>query len=324
MIPSLALGAFWHVMARSGMVSRRGISDSTDGVTLRMAGPINISARALVAVVAAAMGCHVAVAGYVPPAFPGTGPYRRVYSDTGASYLSVSVFLPGSSQVAMSGSDTAYVYVGGWGASGAGAVDAGFQYSPTFNNWSLFAAGVGVGRINYGTSATRMAANQTVLLSFAVTQSGTNVNLTVQATGTQINGAGLVTQSLALSNVAGWSPGGQNTLKRMTSIAQSGGDNFTSGSRIAGVAWTNAVIGLDAASAVAWTGGGAQSYPTTPGVVSVQYTNAANEIDAINLVAVPEPAMSWITATLVTAGLAWSGRRHGASLRGILPNRARE
>ena len=172
--------------------------------------------RVLIAAVCAAAGCHVAVAGYVPPPFPGTGPYRRVYSDTGASYLSVSVFLPGATQVAMSGSDTAYVYVGGWGANGAGAVDAGFQYSPTFNNWSLFAAGVGVGRINYGTSATRMAANQAVQLSFAVTQAGTNVNLTVQATGTQINGAGLVTQSLTLANVAGWTPGGQNTLKRMT------------------------------------------------------------------------------------------------------------
>lgn len=229
----------------------------------------------MLVVVTAVVGPH-ACGGYVPPTFTGTGPYRRVYSATGASYLSVSVFLPGSSQVTMSGSDTAYVYVGGWGANGAGAVDAGFQYSPTFNNWSLFAAGVGVGRVNYGTSATRMAANQTVQLSFAVTQSGTNVTLTVQATGTQINNAGLVTQSVALANVAGWSPGGQNTLKRMTSIAQVGGDNFTSGSRIAGV-------------------------------VSVQYTNAANEIDAINLVAVPEPAVAWFATPLV-AGLAWSGR----------------
>ncbi|MFM7206643.1 MAG: hypothetical protein ACKO4T_08250 [Planctomycetaceae bacterium] len=260
----------------------------------------------MLVVVTAVVGPH-ACGGYVPPTFTGTGPYRRVYSATGASYLSVSVFLPGSSQVTMSGSDTAYVYVGGWGANGAGAVDAGFQYSPTFNNWSLFAAGVGVGRVNYGTSATRMAANQTVQLSFAVTQSGTNVTLTVQATGTQINNAGLVTQSVALANVAGWSPGGQNTLKRMTSIAQVGGDNFTSGSRIAGVAWTSAVIGLDAASAVTWTGGGVESYPTTPGVVSVQYTNAANEIDAINLVAVPEPAVAWFATPLV-AGLAWSGR----------------
>ena len=274
-----------------------------------MARPIIISARALLAAVVAAVVCHVAVAGYVPPQFPGTGPYRRVYSDTGASYLSVSVFLPGSPQVSMSGSDTAYVYVGGWGAGGAGAVDAGFQYSPTFNNWSLFAAGVGVGRVNYGSSSTRMAANQTVQLSFAVTQSGTNVNLTVQATGTQINGAGLVTQSVSLANVAGWSPGGQNTLKRMTSIAQAGGDNFTSGSRISGVAWSNAVIGLDAASASTWTGGGAQNYPTSPAVVSVSYVNAANETDAISLVAVPEPALAWLLAPLIPVVVGWSQHR---------------
>lgn len=279
-----------------------------------MARAFIISTRAFVVAVIAAVGCHVAVAGYIPPEFPGTGPYRRVYSDTGASYLSVSVFLPGSAQVSMSGSDTAYVYVGGWGASGAGAVDAGFQYSPTFNNWSLFAAGVGVGRVNYGSSSTRMAANQTVQLSFAVTQSGTNVNLTVQATGTQINGAGLVTQSVSLANVAGWSPGGQNTLKRMTSIAQAGGDNFTSGSRISGVAWTNAVIGLNAASASTWAGGGAQNYPTSPAVVSVSYVNAANETDAISLVAVPEPALAWLLAPLIPVVVGWSRHRRRDSL----------
>lgn len=277
-----------------------------------MARPNTISTRFLIAICVAMVGCHVAVAGYVPPQFPGTGPYRRVYSDTGASYLSVSVFLPGSPQVSMSGSDTAYVYVGGWGAGGAGAVDAGFQYSPTFNNWSLFAAGVGVGRINYGSSSTRMAANQTVRLSFAVTQSGTNVNLTVQATGTQINGAGLVTQSLSLANVSGWSPGGQNTLKRMTSIAQAGGDNFTSGSWINGVAWSNAVIGLDATSATTWTGGGVQNYPTIPAVVTVNYVNAANETDAISLVAVPEPAAPWWLAMVIPGAVGWSRlrRRH--------------
>lgn len=282
-----------------------------------MARPGIIGLRALTAAVCLAAGCQVALAGYVPPPFPGTGPYRRVYSDTGASYLSVSVFLPGAAQVSMNGSDTAYVYVGGWGANGAGAVDAGFQYSPTFNNWALFAAGVGVGRINYGTSATRMAANQTVRLSFGVTQAGTNVNLTVQATGTQINGAGLVTQSLTLANVAGWSVGGQHTLKRMTSIAQVGGDNFTSGSRISGVAWTNAVIGLDAASATTWTGGGAQNYPVSPAVVSVNFIDAANETDAISLVPVPEPAGAAVLATLIGGGAAWSLRRR----TGRLPRR---
>jgi len=272
--------------------------------------------RSVIAMGVAVVGCHVAVAGYVPPQYPGTGPYRRVYSETGASYLSVSVFLPGSPRVSMSGSDTAYVYVGGWGASGAGAVDAGFQYSPTFNNWSLFAAGVGVGRVNYGSSSTRMAANQTVQLSFGVTQSGTNVNLTVQATGTQINGAGLVTQSLSLANVAGWSPGGQNTLKRMTSIAQAGGDNFTSGSWISGVVWSNAVIGLDAASASPWTGGGVQNYPTSPAVVSVTYVNAANETDAISLVAVPEPAAAWWLGLVIPGVVGWSRHRRGDSLGG--------
>jgi hypothetical protein len=100
----------------------------------------------------------------------------------------------------------------------------------------------------------------------------------------------------------------------MTSIAQAGGDNFTSGSRISGVAWTNAVIGLNAASATTWTGGGVQNYPVSPAVVSVNYLNAANETDAISLVPVPEPAGAGLLATVVAGGVAWSLQRRTGRL----------
>jgi hypothetical protein len=242
-------------------------------------------------------------ADYTPPEFPGTGPYRRVYSHSAFSYMSANVYLPGSSSISLHGGDTPYVYTGGWGLNGAGAVDAGFQYSPTFNDWSLFAAGEGVGRLDYGDRSTRFAANQTLSLTFAVVQAGANVDLVVTAVGVQVNTTNVLTESLTLVNVAGWSVGGQNTLKRMTSIAQNG-DQFTDGSYMNGVIWSNSMIGTSTADAVPWLAaatGGYQSYPTTPGIVNVQYVNAGNETDSINLGAVPEPT----SAALLGVGIAF-------------------
>ena len=242
-------------------------------------------------------------ADYDPPVFTGTGPYRRVYSHSDYSYMSANVYLPGSSSISLTGGDTPYVYTGGWGLNGAGPVDAGFQYSPTYNDWSLFASGEGVGRLDYGNDSTRFSASQTLSLSFAVVQSGANVDLVVTATGVEVNTNTVVTESLTLVNVAGWSVGGENTLKRMTSIAQNG-DDFTDGSYMNGVVWSNSMIGNSAADATPWLAaqtGGYQSYPTTPGIVNVQYINAGNETDSINLGAVPEPT----SAALLGVGVAF-------------------
>ena len=247
---------------------------------------------------------------YIPPVFPGTGAYRRVYSDSSYSYMSANVYLPGSSQVHMNGKDTAYVYTGGWGLNGLGAVDAGFQYSPTFNNWSLFATGVGVGRKDY--SGPRLTANETITLQFEVVKQGANTALVVIADGVDITGKA-VEQTLTLLNVQGWSVGGPNTLKRMTSIAQSGGDNFTDGSMIQGVVWSNATLGQDPTSARAWSGGGTQNYPSTPGVVNVDYEDAANETDSIAL-AVPEPNSLALVVVGQLSGLGyWWCRRRRAT-----------
>jgi hypothetical protein len=250
-----------------------------------------------------ALSPEISLADYNPPPFTGTGAYRRVYSHSAYSYVSANVYLPGSNAISLHGGDTPYVYTGGWGLNGAGAVDAGFQYSPTFNDWSLFASGEGVGRLDYGDRSTRFAANQTLSLTFAVVQAGANVDLVVTAVGVQVNTSNVLTESLTLVNVAGWSVGGQNTLKRMTSIAQNG-DQFNDGSYMNGVVWSNSMIGNSAADATPWLAaqtGGFQSYPTTPGIVNVQFINAGNETDSINLGAVPEPS----TVALMGVGVAF-------------------
>ena len=254
-----------------------------------------------------------ALGDYIPPVYPGTGAYRRVYSHSNASYMSSYLTLPGSSQITMAPGDTAYVYAGGWGLNGQGAVDAGFQYSSVNNNWSLFIAGAGVGTVY--ALGNRLAADQAVFLRFKVFQSGTNTLLQVIADGIDITGA-QVQETATLQNVAGWSYGGANTLKRMTSIAQSGGDHFADGSKILGVHWYSGTIGLNSSSQHAWSAsdtGGYQSYPTTAGIVTVNYVNAGEETDSILLgatarlapltAAVPEPP----SGVLAALGLAIVG-----------------
>jgi hypothetical protein len=238
----------------------------------------------------------IARADYSPPVFTGTGAYRRVYSHSNYSRMSSYLTLPGASSISMHPGDTAFVYVGGWGANGKGAVDAGFQYSPTYNNWSLFMSAAGVGRVD--DPGPRFSASQSVFLKFLVVQQGSTTSLEIIANGTDLNGDA-VQRELTLQNVPGWSVNGVNTLKRMTSIAQNG-DNFTDGSYINGVHWYSSMIGTTQSDMHAWSAadtGGYQSYPSTPGVVKVQYVNAGEETDSISLnaaapslSAVPEPS----------------------------------
>ena len=62
-------------------------------------------------------------ADYIPPVFTGTGPYRRVYSHSAYSYTAAYITLPSAPSISVNGSDTPYVYTGGWGTNGLGAAD---------------------------------------------------------------------------------------------------------------------------------------------------------------------------------------------------------
>ncbi|MBV8490112.1 MAG: hypothetical protein JO199_06230 [Candidatus Eremiobacteraeota bacterium] len=71
--------------------------------------------------------------------FEGTGPYRRLTAKPGFSYVSGTIFLPCKAAKLHASFETAFAYVGGWGAGKAGkAVDAGFQRSDAYDNYSLF------------------------------------------------------------------------------------------------------------------------------------------------------------------------------------------
>ena len=253
---------------------------------------------------------------YTPGENTGTGPYRRVYANTGYTYMSASVTLPSASSILMNSGDTTYVYTGGWGANGSTAVDAGFQYSPTYSDWSLFEDVSGIG--DYIPGGLRFKTGQTLTLSFGVSAvSGSSATLQVIANGINVDGT-QVQEQVSVPNVPNWAAG-SDTLKRMTSIAQSG-DNFTDGSKIDGVHWYNAMIGTSSSAAVSWLAsqtGGYQSY--TSSVVSVSYLNAGNETDSINLTGakaaaavavVPEPATgAMLAGGLTVCGTTRQGRR---------------
>jgi len=62
-------------------------------------------------------------------------------------------------------------------------------------------------------------------------------------------------------------------------------------------------------TSIAQAGGGAQNDLTSPAVVSVSSVNAANETDAISLVAVPESAFAWLLAPVIPVVVGWSRQR---------------
>lgn len=196
---------------------------------------------------------------YWPTTYPGTGAYRRVYSHAQYSYVSAQIYLPGGAEVSMVGSDTPYVYTGGWGDNGQTAVDAGFQYSPKFNNWALFLKAEGIA--GAGDVGPRFKADQTVTIAFAVTPAGNSATLQITADGVDIHDQP-IHRTLSVPDVPHWST--HNTLKRMTSIAQVGGDHFTDSSFIRGVRWSHVAIGTSAADAKPWEDeqtAGTENYP---------------------------------------------------------------
>jgi len=75
----------------------------------------------------------------INPPCPGSGSavgfYRR-HSEPGYNAFQSEVYMPGAPDVQAGSGGEPYLYSGGWGNRG-GAVEAGVQYSPRYNWWTL-------------------------------------------------------------------------------------------------------------------------------------------------------------------------------------------
>ncbi|MGV7115167.1 hypothetical protein PQ460_20155 [Paenibacillus sp. KACC 21273] len=216
----------------------------------------------------------------------GTGPYRRVYSSTGYSWLSMKVHIPSETEIkdlgpGTSTGDTGYIYTGGWGGDKSLTVDAGMQHNTLKKNWS------GAIRVS-GNSApfdmtNRYQPNQDVQMKFYV---NANNSVTLVITGILIDGI-KKTQTVVAEAQGFTLDGSNNILKRITSIGQTKGkENFATGSYMNNIHWYDVNIGKSSINNTPWNSGsqsgGLCSYPNNT-KVKTSYTNQGEETVSIDL-----------------------------------------
>lgn len=169
----------------------------------------------------------------------GSGPYRRVYSNDGYSWMSTYVTLPGGDNVQDNNSDglqdTAFVYVGGWSSTSTG-IDAGMQHSTVHDDW----APTTLANSAMQPSPIRFKANQDIYMKFYITNPN---EATLAVSGIGIDGISK-TVTIVRAGVSGWNKDGIGSrLKRMTTIGQKGGESMNTGSYMKGVHWHDITIG---------------------------------------------------------------------------------
>lgn len=248
-----------------------------------------------------------------------SGPYRRVYSKPGYAYQYSRVYLPSDQsgdlheEKAAGGGDTAFVYLGGWGASG-GAVDAGFQHGHYMNapqdDWAPFFLVQQMGgpsaitvsdQRQAGGDPWRLLAGQDAEVTFWVSQNAdlTVLNMHVYGETNRDRQEATLTLTAPMDYRFGWNAqGGANILKRMTTIGQTyGKQNLQSGSFMQGVHWQGSRIGQSEANWEPWDAqqtGGYCTFPapdTPEGQQSggrgpkwrIDYQNPGNETDSVYL-----------------------------------------
>ncbi len=221
--------------------------------------------------------------------FTGTGPYRRVTSYAGYSASYAYVTLPHEISIRTVGSDTPYIYTG---FSGTSELDAGFQYSPAKRNWALFTNVPGIGQSGL---PRRYAYGSAVDMTFETLPRTVNKPQLIAISATGLDSVPntvprIVTQTLVSIAPYARRDGVGLSIKRMTSIAQVGGDNFRSGSYLKNVWWRTCRIGQNTGNFIPWFDSppsrrnvrSGESYPSRPPIL-VTLVDASEETDSIIL-----------------------------------------
>lgn len=211
------------------------------------------------------------------------GPYRRVYSKSGYSFYSGTVYLPSDSEVEdgsipnVGNGDTAYIYTGGRSSTGT-EVDTGFQHGETYDDWAMFLRPTGGGERQNGP---RFSGGQYVDIEFNVPQDG---KVSLKATGI-VKGESTRTSHTLITDASGFKQNGTgNIIKRLTTMAQKT-ENYGSGSFVKNVKWYNSKIGTSKSNATQWLAsqtGGYCIYPSDKNIIQVNFVNAGEE--TVNIV----------------------------------------
>jgi hypothetical protein len=245
--------------------------------------------------------------------FAGSGPYRRLVTKPGYSFVSGSVYLPCKAAHLRPSFETAFAYVGGWGTGSTGtAVDAGFQRSNAFDDYAAFIRAQGYQQVS---KEPRFKCGGVIAFAFSAV---TSTDLRLWTKGLTENGkVEVVVADVKHAASYGWPPDGGGTtdgivLKRMTTIGQNDpekalpagvawnqdGSYFgrLPGDKLPRVRWRNIQVGqVDAAGApvnlVPWGLGqtderlnaGTRNYPDSAFNIWFTCTGCPNESDAINL-----------------------------------------
>ena len=223
----------------------------------------------------------------------GEGPYRRVGSNTGYSWMSGYLTLPPNSNVYVPNGgvtqkedpvnfqkDVPYAYFGGSCLSGK-EIDAGMMYNGGRKNWSLFiTAGGGVIK----NDSLRFNSDQKIFLKCYVSANG---KVTALAEGTVEGKTGIQQRTVTAEDAEERNTSGTNcSLKHVVSIAQGEYENFKSGSYFKGVKWSDIRIGTSSTKNYAWTaayGANIINYPANKQGMTISYTNPGNETVSIDL-----------------------------------------
>lgn len=245
--------------------------------------------------------------------FTGTGPYRRLISQPGYSYVAGTVFLPCKATRLHANFETAFAYVGGWGIGTAGkAVDAGFQRSDKHDDYALFILAQDFRQIS---KYPRFACGHPVDFRFYAVS---DRELRLWAKGYTRNGrVEVVEATLEHGAKYGWPPDGGGSkngivLKRMTTIGQANADEALpedvewdedgsffghyAGDRRPRVRWSNLVVGRvdrkgNPVDVTPWGVDqsnltfrvGMLNYPSDPRNIWFTCTACSDESNAINL-----------------------------------------
>jgi hypothetical protein len=248
------------------------------------------------------------------------GPYRRVCSDRYGGYAGevANVYLPcyawATDGIQVAARDTGYIYVGAFGAYGAG-VDAGLFYRPGLNNgegdyvqFTLYTNSHSLpGGFTYASGAV-FTCNQTVTMEWKYVNNGLQPSDPASGAGFILDIVGRTEDGQSVASLVGGVSGSDTQnypinysyvkYKRMTSIAQNSGDNWYAresfGVDVAGnpsVAWSNGCLVQNAGPATWWSPcnqwySGSDNYWPDAAIAKVSFFQRyTQEVDGINLYA---------------------------------------